>query len=130
MRLLVLRGPAASEAGLGEGGAEAGEEDGVPGSVEGFVEAGKGEEVRLVLALFGLLELGMWLGLLVALGVVLLPTAPIQSMFTAMTMGPGSGSGIGCDMEWLVAKDVPRLTSRPEMSAGLKWFVELELWRR
>lgn len=49
-------------------------------------------------------------------------TAPIQRMFTATMMGPGS-----LWVEPLASSELvlgPRLTSRPEMRAGLNWLVE------
>jgi len=58
------------------------------------------------------------------------PTAPIQRKFTAMTMGPGSGSGMGCEMLLVVWWVSPRLTRRPEIRAGLNCVVEWVLWRR
>lgn len=47
------------------------------------------------------------------------PTAPIQSMFTAVVMGPCEGSGMWWWTELLVAWVSPRLIRRPDMSAGL-----------
>jgi hypothetical protein len=55
------------------------------------------------------------------------PTAPIQRKFTATTIGPGSGSGIGCEMLLRVCWVSPRLTRRPDIRAGLNWVVDCVL---